>query len=404
MPIESGMKVVFMETASELSGYVRRRFMARVVKEVFNGNQSEAERELGWNRVTLRKAMAESDGLFCYIDRYHERGRKRAEVHLPHLLEDIKAIVDGQSQTDATFQTTRLYTRLSAAEVRRQLIEQRGYLDAELPCAETIGRKLNQLGYGLKPVRKSQPLKKIPETDAIFAQLEQVNREADADETILRISWDAKAPVQIGRFSRGGVSRVVVKALDHDFQSKAKKITPFGLYLPQYGELFLYFTQTKVTSDFIVDCLHDFWSSQQERFPQVKTLLINQDNGPENHTRRTQFMKRITDFADSFQMTIQLACYPPYHSKYNPIERVWGALEQHWNGSLLDSVQTILNFARSLSYKGKQPLIELATKVYHSGVKLVTKQMDILEDRFQRLLKLEKWFVRIEPLPSLLPA
>ena len=114
-------------------------------------------------------------------------------------------------------------------------------------------------------------------------------------------------------------------------------------------------------------------------------------------------MARVAQFVDQFQITVQLACYPPYHSKYNPIERVWGALEKHWNGSLLDSLQTILNFACSLLYKGKQPVVELLQKTYDSGVKLSKKLMAALEKRLQRLLGLEKWFVRISPL-SLLPA
>ncbi len=390
-----GMKELIIETAESLSGYARRHFMANTVKKVFHGSPREAERELGWNRKTLRKALAEWDGEFCYIDQYHERGRKKAEEHLPKLLDDIRQIVDEYSQTDPTFHTTRLYTRLSAAEVRKQLIERKGYADVELPCEDTIRRKLNQLGYGLKPVKKSQPLKKIAETDAIFDQLRIVNQAADADETMLRLSWDAKAPVLVGLFSRGGFSRVVVKGLDHDFQTDAQKVTPFAIYLPQYAELYLYFTQSKVTSDFIVDCLSDFWLTQAKRFPLVKTLVINQDNGPENHTRRTQFMQRITNFVDHFQIAIQLACYPPYHSKYNPVERLWGALEKHWNGSLLDSVDTILNFARSLTYKAKQPVVDLVSKIYHTGVKLSQKQMNSLELRFNRLSGLGKWFVLI---------
>lgn len=92
---------------------------------------------------------------------------------------------------------------------------------------------------------------------------------------------------------------------------------------------------------------------------------------------------------------IQLACYPPYHSKYNPVERLWGALEKHWNGSLLDSVDTILNFARSLTYKAKQPVVDLVSKIYHTGVKLSQKQMNSLELRFNRLSGLGKWFVLI---------
>lgn len=398
MSLSKAIKEIIVETAESLAGYERRHYMARVVKKLYDGSPTAAESELGWNRKTVRKAVQEWDGGFCYIDRYHERGRKKAEVHLPNLLDDICQIADAYSQTDPTFRTTRLYTRLSAAEVRQQLLEQKGYTDEELPCEDTIRRKLNRLGYGLKRVKKSEPLKKIPETDAIFDQLGAVNQEADADETMLRISWDAKAPVLIGLFSRGGVSRVVVKGLDHDFHSKAGKVTPFGIYLPQYRELYLYFTQSKVTSDFIVDCFSDFWFSQQARFPQVRTLVINQDNGPENHSRRTQFMQRITDFVDHFQIAVQLAYYPPYHSKYNPIERVWGVLEKHWNGSLLDSVETILNFARSLTFKGRKPVVELVSRTYHTGVKLSQPQMKALERRFKRLPTLDKWFVHISPV------
>jgi transposase len=247
-------------------------------------------------------------------------------------------------------------------------------------------------------------VKKLAQTDAIFDQVHQVNQAADADETMLRISLDAKAPLRMGLFSRGGLNRVVVKGLDHDFQGKTPQITPFGLYLPQHHELYLYFTATKVTSDFMVDCLADFWCSVRERYPTVTTLVINLDNGPENHSRRTQFMHRITHFVDHFQLSVQLAYYPPYHSKYNPIERVWGFLEQHWNGSLLDSVETILNFARTFSFHQVTPVVQFVSKTYQSGARLTQKQMRRLEQRFQRLKGLNKWFVLIEPLTAAHPA
>jgi transposase len=92
----------------------------------------------------------------------------------------------------------------------------------------------------------------------------------------------------------------------------------------------------------MLDCLTECQESLRERFPQAKTLILNLDNGPENHSRRTQFMQRLTQFVDTFQLMVDLAYYPAYHSKYNPIERVWGVLEQHWNGSLLDSCETVL--------------------------------------------------------------
>ena len=250
------------------------------------------------------------------------------------------------------------------------------------------------------PYKKVAP-KKIPETDAIFEQLALVNAEADADASVLRLSLDAKATILIGDYSRGGHSRLIVTAADHDFQPE-EKMTPFGIFLPQYHELYLYFTHSKVTSDFIVDCLQAFWLTQQDRFPQVKTLLLNLDNGPENHSRRTQFMQRITNFVDDFCINVDLAYYPPYHSKYNPIERVWGVLEQHWNGSLLDSCETVLKFAHTMRYQGQQPMIQFVQKIYHIGVRLTQAVMAELEKRFVRLSTLPKWFVRIKPLPHCL--
>lgn len=159
--IES-FKKTLIETAKTLRGSDRRLFMARVVKSLGRGGQSYAEKELGWNRVVIRKGMHELDSGIVCLDNFSGRGRKRAEEHLPNLLAAIKEIVDGQSQTDPTFRTTRLYTRLSAAEVREQLIVQKGYRDEELPCAATINSKLNELGYRLRTVLKSKPEKKFP--------------------------------------------------------------------------------------------------------------------------------------------------------------------------------------------------------------------------------------------------
>jgi hypothetical protein len=191
---------------------------------------------------------------------------------------------------------------------------------------------------------------------------------------------------------------VIVNAADHDFKPDATLI-PFGIFLPDYGETYLYFTSSKVTSDCIVDCLIQFWQTVRSRFPQVTTLLINQDNGPENHTRRTQFIHRLVAFVDTFHLIVRLACYPPYHSKYNPIERVWGGLEQHWNGSLLDTIDTALHFARTLTWRGRHPFVHLLTKTYHTGVRLTQATMRQLEQRLERLPTLPKWFVRISPLP-----
>jgi hypothetical protein len=238
--------------------------------------------------------------------------------------------------------------------------------------------------------------KKIKETDAIFEHLAQVHEQARQDKTVLRLSIDAKAAVKVGAFSREGQSRVIVRAADHDFKPD-ETLTPFGIFLPDYDEIYLYFAPSGLTADFMVDCLCDFWSIVHASFPTIATLLINLDNGPENHSRRTQFMQRLTDFADAFRLTVQLAYYPPYHSKYNPIERVWGVLEQHWNGALLDSRQAVLRFASTMTYNRLSPIVKFIDRVYQTGVRLSKQAMAALEARFQRLPALGKWFVHIAP-------
>ena len=157
MELTAAVRETLNETRSMLGGYQRRHFMAKIVKTVFDGSPMKAHKALGWNRDTLAKALKELEGGFCYIDRYYARGRKRAEEHLPHLLEDIGEIAQRYSQTDPTFRTTRQYTRLTSAALRQQLIEEKGYTDTELPTEETIRQKLNALGYGLKRVKKVVP-------------------------------------------------------------------------------------------------------------------------------------------------------------------------------------------------------------------------------------------------------
>ena len=161
MELTDSLKALFIDTSKALKGSSRRLFMARTVKELGPGGQRRAERELGWNRITIRKGTHELTSGFICLDAFTARGRKRAEVHWPHLLEDIRAIVDGQSHTDPRFRTQRLYTRLSAAEVRRQLIAHKGYQDTALPTVQTISAKLNALGYFPKKVAKSRPQKKF---------------------------------------------------------------------------------------------------------------------------------------------------------------------------------------------------------------------------------------------------
>ena len=210
-----------------------------------------------------------------------------------------------------------------------------------------------------------------------------------------------RATVKIGPCSRGGKSRVAVAAADHDFAPEAT-VTPVGIFLPTLAELFVYGVTSKVTSDCLVDRLGQWWESVRERFAHITTLVINLDNGPENHSRCTQFMQRLVDFVQHYHVTVRLGYYPPYlgyyppyHSKYNPIERCWGILANHWNGTVLDSIDTVLQFARTMTWDGQHPVVALVTTTDQTGVTLTQDAMETVEAQLKRLPALGKWFVDI---------
>lgn len=154
MSLSHQERVVYIETAKALKGSERRLFMARVVTMFGPGGQRLAERELGWNRGTIRKGLRELERGRPFRDRFSQRGRKRAEEKLPQLLGDLREIMQGLLQTDQTYLATRYYIGVSVAQVRKQLIDQKGYSDKELPSNETLRVKIKKLQYHLKPPRK----------------------------------------------------------------------------------------------------------------------------------------------------------------------------------------------------------------------------------------------------------
>jgi hypothetical protein len=214
----------------------------------------------------------------------------------------------------------------------------------------------------------------------------------------LRISLDTKAKVKIGEFSRGGVARgqEAVAALDHDMHPDAV-LVPAGILEVDQQQLNIVFGTSLDTSDFVADCLELWWRDRRAAHLEVNRLEIDLDNGPEIASARTQFMKRLVEFSDRTKLTLELAYYPPYHSKYNRIERCWGILENHWNGALLNSIETTLAWAKTMTWCGVSPIVHLLDRVYETGVRLTKSAFRPIASRLQRSAELPKWSVVIQP-------
>ena len=214
---------------------------------------------------------------------------------------------------------------------------------------------------------------------------------------VMRLSMDCKATVKVGDYSRGGKTRGDNQAADHDMGCEEKHV-PFGIVDEDSGQLHLTFGSSYKTSDFIVDGLEAWWNETSEaQRTQIAHLQLKVDNGPESNGLRTQFLKRLVEFADHTGKPIQLLYYPPYHSKYNPIERCWGILEQHWNGAQLVATETLLEWARSMTWKGLHPVVKLSRTIYRKGISLSKKAMRQVEARLERHPLLPKWDILIRP-------
>lgn len=383
--------------ASKMRGAERRAFQAAMALKYCGGSARVAETVFGWGREAVGQGLAERrTGLVCFDGRAGRNGRSRWEDAHPQVAEAVRQLAEAHSQQDPTFRSSLSYTRLTSPKMLAALRE-RGFEEEQLPSQSTMARVLNRLGFRLRKVVKAKPQKKIKETDAIFENIKDKDREALESGDVMRVSVDCKASVKIGEYSRGGRSRSEVKAADHDMGCQ-EKYTPFGIVDEQTGGLHIAFGSSFKTSDFIVDSLKWWWAGlDQPRRDATRQLQIKVDNGPESSGVRTQFLKRMVQFADDIGKSIQLVYYPPYHSKYNPIERCWGVLEQAWNGTLLTSVETMLEWAAGMTWQGLNPVVELSAKVYEKGVKLGKAAMREVEKRLERNSLLPKYDILIRP-------
>jgi hypothetical protein len=151
------------------------------------------------------------------------------------------------------------------------------------------------------------------------------------------------------------------------------------------------------TSDFMVDGLEKWWADHKDIYSHISQLVSNLANGPQNSSHRTQFMKRMVSFSDKYNLEIVLAYYPPYHSKYNPVERSWGILENHWSGTRLNSLSVTVKWAKTMTWKGICPVVDVVENIYEKGVIAGKKIFKAINNRIDRDKLRPKYFVTIHP-------
>ncbi len=161
-------KALIKDACKRLTGYKRRAYQTHITMEYFGGSPYKAEREMGWGRETVAKGLNEArTGIRC-VDNFQGRGIKKTEDIIPSIKEDIISLAEPQTQADPAVKSSLTYTRITGKALRKALIDEKGYNDEDLPCENTLINMLNRMGYNLKRVQKSKPVKKIKEVDEIF--------------------------------------------------------------------------------------------------------------------------------------------------------------------------------------------------------------------------------------------
>lgn len=202
-PLPTDYVELLRSGASKLTGHKRRIFVAEVALTLCDGSARVAESRFGWGRETIRKGLQELAQGTPIKDNFQARGAKRSEDKNPALAAAIRELVEPSTQTDPELKSERRYLNLSSREVLAGL-KAKGWAEVDLPSERSMRRILNRLGYRLKRIQKGRPLKKVAETDAVFANVKAVREACRGDPNTLEISADTKAKVAIGQYSRGG--------------------------------------------------------------------------------------------------------------------------------------------------------------------------------------------------------
>lgn len=362
--------------------------------DIGNGCISALSKMFCLSRQTIRKAIKLSRGEILYQPLVETRGRKKLTQIFPDLKQDIENIISTYLSIKPELKDETLYVKLSIREIKKRLIETKKY-DEKSFSNSYLNNLVNEIGYNLKKVKKTKPLKKIDETDDIFDNVHKKKEEAMTNEKAVLISLDTKDKVLLGPFSRNGKNRIQVEACDHNLTNDC--LIPFGILDLKTNIPYFFNFTSKPTSLDLVDCIEEFWKEKYAD-SNCNKLSILLDNGPDNSGVRTIFLKGLIDVSKKYNIEIELVYYPPYHSKYNPVERLWARLENIWNGFLLETVDICLNFMKNLTWKGIQSVTKLKEVKYEKGLTVGKTEMKRLEEQhIIRTKHIKKWSVLITP-------
>jgi hypothetical protein len=215
------------------------------------------------------------------------------------------------------------------------------------------------------------------------------------------VSMDTKKKEYLGNFYREGqvYTQAPFQTYDHDFASFAEGIViPHAIYDLNHNTGYINLGTRKDTSEFACDSLRNWWYNQgQFDYPHATSLLILCDGGGSNDSRHYLFKFEVQRLADEIGIEIRIAHYPPYTSKYNPIEhRLFPHVTRACRGAIFSSLEVVKRLmARTKTRQGLSVTVQIIDKVYQTGRKVAASFKQNLPLLFDDVLP--QWNYRAVP-------
>jgi hypothetical protein len=380
----------------------RRRYAAVEAAKLGHGGIEYISKLLGIDPKTIHQGQRDLDDLPegpAPRVRKTGGGRKRRLDHDPKIDEDFRKVLVNHTAGSPT-QESLIWTDLTRTEIVDLMQECGSYVSVHI-----VDQLLDRYDYHERKALRMEPLSRHPDRNSQFETIARLKHEyLDSADPILSI--DRKSRELLGNFFRSGTlfTRETIRVFDHDFAEFAQGVVlPHGIYDLKQNRGYIHLGMSHDTSEFACDCLKDWW----ERFgctayPHAKSLMLLCDGGGSNpaDTDRGQahlFRTDVQRLANDLGMEIRVTHYPPYASKYNPIEhRLFPHLTRVCKGVIFQSVELVAELMRKAKTRtGLSVVVDILDKVYETGRKVDQATKDAV--KLVRDAVLPRWNYRILP-------
>ena len=396
--VEASMRAMYLS----LRENDRRKYAAIEVAKLGHGGTDYISELLGCDPKTIRRGADDLSELRQALpntapaDRVRKKGggRKPAIEAQPELIPALHRVLEDHTAGDPMREDA-VWTDLTPREIREALAEK----DLSVSL-DTVRLLLDHEGYGRRQIVKYLDMGEHADRDAQFKNIARIKAEYLASGDPI-LSIDTKKKELLGTFYRDGrvYTRQGLLAYDHDFPSYADGVVvPYGLYDIRRNFGYVSLGTSKDTTEFACDSIAWWWNEHGKRlYPTAGKVCLLCDGGGSNSSTKYVFKEDLEKLSDRIGLEVRVAHYPPYCSKYNPIERrMFCHVTRACQGVLFDSVATVKRLIeKTRTATGLGVVVEVLDKVYETGRKYAEgfkESMKILFDDY-----LPKWNYRAVP-------